>query len=292
LPGLLESEALDRVFNAWRRAARRDRLMSKAAATNMRAFAEAFNAALTGEDGGSLPDACSQMLDDDMDPATVVRLATSLVEIVIDEVGTDSGATVRSLVTTHGDVCALLSSQMVAAEATLARRDVLTALENDRAYDEALDEELERSAAGGRPLALAVLDLDGFKEVNDTHGHEAGNQYLRAFAAALRAAIPEGARAYRFGGDEFAVIFVGPAVHVAVDSLGGLAASNDAVPFSWGLAVFPADGSTAAELKDRADSAMYAMKEGGRNASSQAAATMSLRKRLQDLLGWTPGGDR
>src|SRR5437868_5244365 len=121
MAGLLDPTALERVFNAWRRTVRRDPLMSKASLDNMRSFAAVFNAAVTGEDEDALPEACSRMLDDDLDPATVVRLTTTFVETVIDEVGTASGAVVRSLVTALGDVSAILSTQMVAAEAVLAR---------------------------------------------------------------------------------------------------------------------------------------------------------------------------
>ena len=88
-------------------------------------------------------------------------------------------------------------------EAALA--DSLTGLGNHRAFEEDLQRELTASGASGGRLCLALLDLDGLKEINDRHGHQAGDESIRGLAAVL-AAAGEGTSAYRIGGDEFALI--------------------------------------------------------------------------------------
>ncbi len=88
-------------------------------------------------------------------------------------------------------------------EAALA--DSLTGLGNHRAFEEDLQRDLAASAASGERLSLALLDLDGLKETNDSHGHQAGDECIRSLASVL-AAAGEATSAYRIGGDEFAVI--------------------------------------------------------------------------------------
>lgn len=87
------------------------------------------------------------------------------------------------------------------------RHDALTGLRNRRAYDEDLAAEVARARRYERACALALLDLNGFKVVNDTHGHPAGDEVLRRTAGALRQSIRQVDRCYRVGGDEFAVLF-------------------------------------------------------------------------------------
>src|SRR5207253_4373248 len=86
-----------------------------------------------------------------------------------------------------------------------ARRDPLTGLANRRAFEERLHEELAR----GAPFGLAVLDLDDFKRVNDTHGHEAGDEVLRRVAAVLARGVRADEGVFRIGGEEFAVLVAG-----------------------------------------------------------------------------------
>jgi diguanylate cyclase (GGDEF)-like protein len=88
----------------------------------------------------------------------------------------------------------------------LARVDPLTGLGNRRAFDEALDAELARARRGKTSLSLLVGDLDGFKQINDRHGHVVGDDCLRDAAAALRAAVRTPDLCFRWGGDEFAVL--------------------------------------------------------------------------------------
>lgn len=89
----------------------------------------------------------------------------------------------------------------------LAEEDPLTGLPNRRAFDQALGEALLRR--GSRPFALLLMDLDRFKQINDTLGHDAGDHALAAFARGLREAVREGDFVARIGGDEFAAILHG-----------------------------------------------------------------------------------
>ena len=88
----------------------------------------------------------------------------------------------------------------------LAITDPLTGLRNHRAFHEDLQNELHRTARGGTPLALVLLDVNGLKEVNDTRGHQAGDEHLRTLAETITVTMRASDRAYRIGGDEFAVI--------------------------------------------------------------------------------------
>jgi diguanylate cyclase (GGDEF)-like protein len=88
----------------------------------------------------------------------------------------------------------------------LARVDVLTGLGNRRAFDEALASELVRAAAAEGPVRLVVADINDFKSINDSDGHVAGDDCLRQVAEAIRVTVRESDSAYRWGGDEFAVL--------------------------------------------------------------------------------------
>jgi diguanylate cyclase (GGDEF)-like protein len=94
---------------------------------------------------------------------------------------------------------------LLAEEAHDSRHDALTDLPNRRAYEERLRHELARALRYGHPLALCLLDLDGFKGVNDRLGHPAGDQILRAVADAIRA-TRDADEGFRIGGDEFAIL--------------------------------------------------------------------------------------
>lgn len=143
--------------------------------------------------------------------------------------------------------------------------DPLTGLANRRAWDEQLPRELARSRRTGRPVSLVLADLDGFKALNDTHGHQAGDRLLREVAAAWRRCLREVDVIARLGGDEFGFILpdcprdgamlVAERLRMAVP---------DSVGCSFGVAAW--DGyESAAELTERADHALYEAKRGGRD---------------------------
>jgi len=157
----------------------------------------------------------------------------------------------------------------------MAYYDILTDLPNRALFNERLGLELARARRSGKPLALMLLDLDRFKEVNDTLGHAAGDDLLKAVAAQLKARLRESDTVARVGGDEF--IFILPevgdrqdAARIAEKILGELkggfavAGRSLSMNFSLGVALHPADGEDAETLLRHADQAMYRAKDLGR----------------------------
>jgi diguanylate cyclase (GGDEF)-like protein len=158
----------------------------------------------------------------------------------------------------------------------LARSDELTGLPNRRAWNDELPRALERARRNGEPVAVAILDLDHFKRYNDTFGHPAGDQLLKAASAAWHAALRDVDVIARYGGEEFVVLL--PAAGVA-DARQAMARALAATPlgqtFSAGLAVW--DGmETSDELLGRADTALYAAKAAGRDRVEVAGQPSSL----------------
>lgn len=150
----------------------------------------------------------------------------------------------------------------------LARADSLTGLPNRRAFDEALEAEVARSTRAGSTTSVALLDLDGFKEINDRHGHLDGDRCLREVGAAISRALRAGDRAFRWGGDEFAIVlpdtdFEG--AEQAVARIGAevldtcAAADGISISLSWGIAETE-QKMDIRELLGRADLAMMSLK--------------------------------
>jgi diguanylate cyclase (GGDEF)-like protein len=146
----------------------------------------------------------------------------------------------------------------------LARLDDLTGALNRRAFFVRLEEELARAQRGGTAVTLVLYDLDGFKAINDQHGHPAGDQALRGFADHLGANL----RAYdsvgRIGGDEFALLLIGTEPDAEARILARLATSfasagsgTTDVHASFGAARYPDDGRTRDELVAVADRRLY-----------------------------------
>ena len=164
-----------------------------------------------------------------------------------------------------------------------ALRDPLTGLYNRRHMDQVLDRELAACAASGEPLALVLLDIDHFKQVNDTWGHLAGDDLLRALAAQLREVVDGRAMACRLGGDELMLMLPGTSSAGAMAMAERLRRRFEQVPastgagpmaasLSLGIAMFPDHGQSARELLQRADQALYQAKLHGRNRTMLAEA--------------------
>ena len=145
-----------------------------------------------------------------------------------------------------------------------ATHDPLTSLANRRSFDTALEEAAARSARYGWVFTLVVMDLNGFKAVNDTTGHGAGDELLRQFGFALRQCVRQGDTAARIGGDEFAVILSNAE---GGDSLGfierlrnELAVVSNLLDFTAGTATSPRDAADPRELLRIADDRLYEKK--------------------------------
>jgi diguanylate cyclase (GGDEF)-like protein len=154
----------------------------------------------------------------------------------------------------------------------LARVDALTGLGNRRAFDEALDAELARSRRDGSALSLIVSDLNGFKDINDRHGHGRGDECLRQAAEALRTTVRRPDRCFRWGGDEFAILLAGAdagtAAGLAIRVEKAVARScsrpgGGSLTLTCGHAALDADMSPD-EAVERADEALRALKSRGR----------------------------
>lgn len=147
----------------------------------------------------------------------------------------------------------------------LALTDSLTGLPNHRAWQQALERALSTARRRGEPLALAMIDLDHLKAVNDTRGHEAGSAAIRACGAAWQAATRAGDILARFGGDEFGLILGGTTEQEALLAAERIRnATPGELTCSVGVALW--DGrERASELFIRADRALYEAKGSGRD---------------------------
>jgi len=164
-------------------------------------------------------------------------------------------------------------------EAELFRRahfDLLTGLPNRELLDDRLRQAVAQAHRDDRRLAVLFIDLDGFKEINDTLGHRSGDELLKETGLRLSAVLRDADTVARLGGDEYAIVL--PQVQspleaesVAIKVIEGLKKpfaieGRDAfVSASVGIALFPDDGSTAEELLRRADMAMYGAKDAGKS---------------------------
>lgn len=170
-------------------------------------------------------------------------------------------------------------TQLKEAEArilALANYDPLTDLPSRRLFSDRLGKAMDRAQRAALDMAILFIDLDGFKEVNDTLGHEAGDHVLKEVARRLRGCIRKPDTAARLGGDEFIVIIehqnIANATIVGeriVNSLSQPIDTPDGVTTigaSIGVAFFPGDGKTEDELLKAADKAMYKVKKGAKGA--------------------------
>jgi diguanylate cyclase (GGDEF)-like protein len=159
----------------------------------------------------------------------------------------------------------------------LSVTDDLTNLYNSRYLSQVLRRETKRASRSGRPLSLLFVDLDGFKSINDTHGHLFGSRALVEAAAVIRASARETDMVARFGGDEFALVLpdtgsegavsVGERLRARVAAHTFLEAAGLAIKLtaSVGVATLPDVAASAEGLIQAADQAMYRVKDHGKN---------------------------
>ncbi|MDO9195609.1 bifunctional diguanylate cyclase/phosphodiesterase [Rhodoferax sp.] len=176
-----------------------------------------------------------------------------------------------------------------------AHHDDLTGLPNRALLHERLQQELAHARRNGDQLALLFLDLDRFKAVNDTLGHDSGDQLLRVAAARLTACVRESDTVARLGGDEFVVLLTGLNNPLQAAALAGQILESLSQPFpisgsdcfigaSIGVSVFPADGTTADELLKHADIAMYRAKAAGRGRFVFFEESMNVEQRERAMM--------
>jgi two-component system, cell cycle response regulator len=172
-------------------------------------------------------------------------------------------------------------AELFAKVRRLATSDALTGVANFRHLLDVLDSEIRRSERTGRPFAVVMLDLDGFKKINDKYGHLVGNHALFRLATLLRVQCRAIDTAARYGGDEFALVLPETGEATAkrvVARLRSALAGEKEIPrisVSSGFAIYPRDGVTVEDLLSCADRALYDMKTGRRAAPT---GTEGLRK--------------
>ena len=173
------------------------------------------------------------------------------------------------------------SLQTAAAVAELrerAARDPLTGLGHHASFHDAL-QRARADLGSTEAAAVLLIDVDGFKSINDTHGHAAGDQVLRDMARVLSAALRDGDELFRIGGDEFAALARVTSAGEALElgrRLSAAASRDGGTTISVGVAL-PVDGEPEAGLLARADAALYSVKRGGRNAVELAPAAQAAR---------------
>ena len=160
-----------------------------------------------------------------------------------------------------------------------AIRDPLTGVYNRRYLDETIARDMARASRSGLPLSVAALDLDRFKQVNDTHGHATGDLVLQRLADVLRANVRASDLVCRSGGEEFVVVMPGASLKAALTraerwrerfakelvSVRGAVDATVSATVSIGVALHRSRRETFDACLDRADAALYAAKRGGRN---------------------------
>lgn len=157
-----------------------------------------------------------------------------------------------------------------------ANYDALTGLPNRNLFHDRLERDIKHAARSGLPVALLFVDLDGFKEVNDRLGHDAGDQLLRRAARRIGGCVRDMDTVARVGGDEFVVILGEIRQPAHIETLAGKILGELAKPFpigdeairisgSIGIALYPQDAATSDDLVRKADRAMYAAKKAGRD---------------------------
>jgi len=186
----------------------------------------------------------------------------------------NADGTVRNYVRVFTDISLLKATQQKLEQ--LASFDTLTGVPNRRLLNDRLEQTLRRMQRRNDGLAVLFIDLDGFKNVNDTHGHAIGDLALQAVASRLQQCVRSSDSVGRLGGDEFAIVLDGARLPADAALVGERIVAAMAEPLvleghhltlaaSIGIAVYPDDGTDAAGLLRNADAAMYEVKQAGRN---------------------------
>lgn len=185
------------------------------------------------------------------------------------------------------------NSRLFAKAEQMARIDGLTELLNRNSLDEQISNEIGRHMRYGGVFSLIIMDVDLLKTVNDNYGHQAGDEVLRKIGAITKGAIRSADQAFRYGGDEFAVLLphTSPeaghniAERIRQQIISDIQIDKILVTASLGIAGWPEDALTREEMVTAADTAMYSAKHEGRNRSRRYITTMPLIGRLGTKAG-------
>ncbi len=186
---------------------------------------------------------------------------------------------IQNEIQTANEILRLKLTEIETLQANLrerAIRDSLTGLFNRRYLDETMDREISRARRENYEVSVLMIDIDHFKQLNDTYGHKAGDHVLKALGDFLLESVRLGDIVCRYGGEEFIIIMPGVRISDAhsratsiCKNLSNLSIHNNGVELhstvSIGVASFPKHGTNADDIIRSADSAMYAAKEAGRN---------------------------
>ncbi|MFJ2084871.1 diguanylate cyclase [Micromonospora chokoriensis] len=232
--------------------------------------------AAPGGGAAAAPSTSSTPTDDANAAAAALGVLALYDRLGADEFDDDDLVTLRTFA---GHAAVAVDNVRVHEEAQrLSLTDPLTGLWNYRYLRESIRREVERASRFGRMLSILALDLDRFKDVNDTYGHAAGDTVLAEFARRVRGEIREVDLAFRQGGEEFVLLLPetdARGAAIVAERLGAvvretpIAVEADAGPVlvtvSVGIAVYPDNGSTGREVLEAADDALYAAKAAGRD---------------------------
>ena len=157
-----------------------------------------------------------------------------------------------------------------------ATRDSLTGLYNRRYLNENIEREFARAKRDNYPICVMIMDIDFFKQINDTYGHILGDDALKVLGDLITANIRAGDIAFRYGGDEFIVVMPGAEIETATQRMDILRQTFNATTIhndkteikptiSVGISMFPVHGTNGSEILRSADAALYQAKQAGRN---------------------------
>ena len=157
----------------------------------------------------------------------------------------------------------------------ISSADPLTGLLNRNAFDEEFKAQMQAAVEGNLPISLAFLDIDNFLQINQTLGHNDGDQVLKSISDILQEQAGEHAITARYGGDEFAIIFpltereqaflTMERIRVQVETQERFGEVGTKITITVGIAAYPIDGSTESEILRKADQALYRAKKTSRN---------------------------
>ncbi|HTX90250.1 MAG TPA: sensor domain-containing diguanylate cyclase [Anaerolineales bacterium] len=227
-------------------------------------------------------------------PLTMGGVVVGVMNLVRSQTGPFSKSEIRllSLLADQAAI-AISNARLHQAVNRQARSDVLTSLPNRRALDERLDEAIKNSRHTGHPFTVIMLDLDGFKFVNDTYGHEMGDEVLRQLADSLMQSLRSTDFLARYGGDEMTLVLpntdLPQAAHVARKFQTQLRKLSIRLPdgkaailgVSGGIAMYPAHADSASGLLRAADEALYQAKKHARGTFVAARAMTGELKPVQ-----------